>query len=252
MLSSVSVDVPAGMVIGVLGANGVGKSTLLSVMAGEMGANPALHVHCPVQVNGCDIVDLSVAQLARHRAVLPQNPGLAFDLAVEEVICMGRYPFPELSDAALQGVLEAAIVTAGVAPLQGRRYLELSGGEQQRVQFARVLVQVLAAAHLGSHACYLLLDEPTSNLDPAHQHGLLRAAREVARDAHAGVLVVLHDVNLAAQYCDRLALLADGGVLECGEPSAVLRPELLQRVYGVHAHVQPHPVLPHLPLVVFL
>jgi len=252
VLHNVSIDLQPGEMLGVLGANGAGKSTLLSTLAGELAIDPALHLRCPVTVNGRDIVQLPVAELARLRAVLPQKPGLSFDLGVDEVISMGLYPFPDLSPLRCRELLDTAIAQADIEPLWNRRYPELSGGEQQRVQFARVLVQVLAARRDGGHGCYLLLDEPSSSLDPAHQHGLLRAARAVAGDAAAGVLIVLHDANLAALYCDRLALLADGGVLACGRPCEVLRPDLLQQVYGARAHVQAHPVHADVPLVVFL
>lgn len=252
VLDAVSLELRPGEVLGVLGANGAGKSTLLSTLAGELAIDPALHVRCPVTLNGSELPRMSVAELARIRAVLPQKPGLGFDLGVEEVVSMGLYPFAELSREQGEDLLEYAISQADIGPLWGRRYLELSGGEQQRVQFARVLVQLLAASTIEGGDCYLLLDEPSSSLDPAHQHGLLRAARNTAGAIRAGVLIVLHDVNLAALYCDRLVLLADGAVLACGRPSDVLLPPLLQRVYGAPVHVQAHPVHANIPLVVFM
>jgi len=252
VLDKVSIDLHPGEMLGILGANGAGKSTLLSTLAGELSIDPALHTRCPVMVNGQDLVKMRVAELARVRAVLPQKPGLAFDLGVDEVVSMGLYPFPELSRQQCSTLLDKAIAQADIALLWGRRYPELSGGEQQRVQFARTLAQLLAAVQVNGQACYLLLDEPSSSLDPAHQHGLLRAARQAADKAGAGVLIVLHDVNLAALYCDRLALMAGGGILECDKPSAALRPELLLQVYGAPAHVQAHPVHAGVPLVVFL
>ncbi|NYT23178.1 heme ABC transporter ATP-binding protein [Alcaligenaceae bacterium] len=252
VLDNVSIDLHPGEMLGILGANGAGKSTLLSTLAGELRIDPALHRRCPVTVNGRDLVSLPVAELARMRAVLPQKPGLAFDLGVDEVVSMGLYPFPELSREQCRLLLDDAVAQADIATLWARRYPELSGGEQQRVQFARTLAQLLAAGRAGGRGCYLLLDEPSSSLDPAHQHGLLRAARQAADGVGAGVLIVLHDVNLAALYCDRLALMADGGILECDRPSAALRPELLQRVYGAPAHVQAHPVHAGVPLVIFL
>ncbi len=252
VLNKVSVDLRPGEVLGILGANGAGKSTLLSTLAGDMGIDPALHLRCPVTLNGRDITGLTAAELARSRAVLPQKPGLSFDLGVDEVVSMGLYPFPELTGEQCQEVLEAAVSRTEISSLESRRYPELSGGEQQRVQFARVLTQLLAARLCNAAAAYLLLDEPSSSLDPAHQHALLRITRRVASEDGAGVLVVLHDVNLAAQYCDRIALIAEGGVLSSGRPPDVLRPELLQRVYGAPVHVQAHPVHAEVPLIVFL
>jgi len=252
VLNTVSINLHPGEILGVLGANGAGKSTLLSALAGELVIDPTLHMRCPVNLNGLPLVHMTHAELARARAVLPQQPGLRFDLGVDDVVSMGLYPFPEISRKEGEALCDEAIALADIGPLWRRRYLELSGGEQQRVQFARVLLQLTAAGHAEGGARYLFLDEPSSSLDPAHQHGLLRVVREMAHGEGVGVMVVLHDVNLAAQYCDRLALMAHGGILECGPPAKVLQPQALKRVYGAEAHVQAHPVHAGVPLVVFL
>lgn len=252
VLNNVSINLHPGEILGVLGANGAGKSTLLSALAGELAIDPTLHMRCPVSLNGLPLVHMTHAELARARAVLPQQPALGFDLGVDDVVSMGLYPFPEISRKEGEVLCDGAIVLADIGPLWRRRYLELSGGEQQRVQFARVLLQLTAAGRAEGGARYLFLDEPSSSLDPAHQHGLLRAVREMAHGEGAGVMVVLHDVNLAAQYCDRLALMAHGGILQCGPPAKVLQPQALKQVYGAEAHVQAHPVHAGVPLVVFL
>ncbi|OZI33267.1 heme ABC transporter ATP-binding protein [Bordetella genomosp. 1] len=240
VLDDVSLDVPPGRLVGLLGANGAGKSTLLAALAGEV-APRAGAVRC----NGDALAGLTPAAQARRRAVLPQHPGLGFDLGVDEVVGMGAYPFPALSPAAVARACAEALSQAGVAHLAGRRYLSLSGGEQQRVQFARVLVQCQAAA--GPR--YLLLDEPTASLDPRHQLDLLAVARELAHRGDTGVLVILHDLNLAARWCDTLVLLADGRVAAAGTPAQVLTPPRLRQVYGVHADIVPHPHAPGRPLV---
>lgn len=252
VLKGVTMDVRPGEVLGLLGANGAGKSTLLASLAGELPIDPLMHRQCPVLINGKELVHLRPAALARVRAVLPQKPGLIFDLSVEEVIGMGLYPFPELEQLACEEILRSAIEQADAEPLWHRRYPELSGGEQQRVQFARTLVQLLAGARLGKEPVYLLLDEPSSSLDPAHQHGLLRAARRAATEIGAGVLVVLHDVNVAALYCDHLAMMAEGVIVACDTPPKVLQTALLKQVYGTETVVQAHPVHANVPLVVFL
>ena len=160
---------------------------------------------------------------ARWRArVLPQKPGLGFDLGVAEVVAMGAYPFPELPPAAVEALVDRTLALADATHLRARRYPELSGGEQQRVQFARVLTQCLAARAEGE-ARYLLLDEPTASLDPRHQGELLRVAVDLARDERVGVLVILHDMNLAARWCDRLLLLGGGRAIASGPPSQVRR-----------------------------
>src|SRR5699024_5833518 len=130
------------------------------------------------------------------------------------------------------------------------RYLALSGGEQQRVHYARAILQLLSGFHTKQQPRYLLLDEPTASLDPLHQHTLLNSVRGLAQTHELGVLVVLHDVNLAALYSDRIALLSQGQILDCNTPCQVLTPKNLYQVYGIKAHVMSHPEH-NKPLVIF-
>ena len=139
VLQDVSISILPGEVLGLLGANGAGKSTLLAALAGELSPTTGA-----VFLDGDDLHDLRPAVQARRRAVLPQNPSLSFDLSVSEVVAMGAYPFPEHSPEHVADLATRALATADVSDLATRRYVELSGGEQQRVQFARVLVQCTA------------------------------------------------------------------------------------------------------------
>ncbi|CAM5221034.1 Iron complex transport system ATP-binding protein OS=Castellaniella defragrans OX=75697 GN=HNR28_001983 PE=4 SV=1 [Castellaniella defragrans] len=241
-----------GRVCSLLGANGAGKSTLLSVLAAELKPDRT-ETEAPGQVtlNGRPLASFSAASLARARMVLPQKPGLAFDLSVAEVVAMGAYPFPELRDAQVAALTGRALGMADIPDLAGRRYLELSGGEQQRAQFARVVLQALAARDADPEARYLLLDEPTASLDPLHQQTMLKTLARLAREERMGVLVILHDVNLAARWSDAIALLSDAEIVACGSPSEVLTVENIRRVYGVDSRVMPHPDDPDRPLVVF-
>lgn len=251
VLNGVSFQLAPGEVTSLLGANGAGKSTLLSVLAGEVKLDAAAHPGAEVSLNGVSISAMSLARQARSRSVLPQTPGLGFDLDVEEVVAMGAYPFRDLSTQAVQGLSRQALEKADATHLASRRYLELSGGEQQRVQFARVLVQILSARHDDPQGRYMLLDEPTASLDPLHQQTLLQTVQELARAERIGILLVLHDVNLASLWSDRIALLSDGTIFVCDEPAKALTPENLRKVYGVHVHVMEHPRVPGKPLVVF-
>jgi iron complex transport system ATP-binding protein len=229
----------------VLGANGAGKSTLLSVLAGELPAASGR-----IEIDGVSLHEMTPPILARLRTVLPQSSTLSFDLAVTDVVAMGAYPFPEAKPAAVAATVDRALVLADAAHLRGRRYLHLSGGEQQRVQFARAVVQCLVMHRPGA-IHFLLLDEPTASLDPRHQQGLMSAAARLAVEEGMGVLAVLHDVNLAARWCHRLLLLGDGRAVACGTPGEVLQPAILRDVYQTAATVLPHPRAAGRPLVIF-
>ena len=244
ILDKVSLAVRPGEVVGLLGANGAGKSTLLGAMSAELAPDSGT-----VRLGDANVQGLAHRQQARLRAVLPQKPGLSFDLDVRDVVAMGAYPFPELSPGQVDALVDQALGWADVTHLNARRYPELSGGEQQRVQFARVLVQCKAARAQGE-ARYLLLDEPTASLDPKHQGDLLRVAAGLAHDGDTGVLVILHDMNLAARWCDRLLLLCGGRGVAAGTPAEVLTPKNLFLAYGIDAHVMPHPLQPERLLVV--
>jgi iron complex transport system ATP-binding protein len=251
VLRQASLVLEPGQVLCLLGANGAGKSTLLSVLAGELRLGGSRSGEGAVTLNGRLLASFSAGALARSRMVLPQKPGLAFDLDVRDVVGMGAYPFPELAPRDVDMLADHALDVADISHLAARRYLELSGGEQQRVQFARVVLQALARREADPQARFLLLDEPTASLDPRHQQALLSALVGLARGERMGVLVILHDVNLAASWGDRIALLCDSDIVACGDPAQVLTEENLRRVYGVDVHVMPHPRRPGRPLVVF-
>ncbi len=262
ILSDIDLSLPAGQVIGVLGANGAGKSTLLAALAGELSPSTGR-----ITLNGRPLSAWPAAELASCRAVLPQSPSLQFDLPVATVIGMGAYPHArhsrtgahptnrhDTAQAAMaedQRILQRVLVLADVQDLYERRYRRLSGGEQQRVHLARVLYQLLLARHGNDEYRVLMLDEPTASLDPRHQLQLLSAVYTLAHEENVAALVIVHDLNLAAGCCDRLLLLGQGRVAACGTPAQVLTPDTLRQVYGVEATVLPHPNQPGRPLVVF-
>ncbi|MCB5363328.1 heme ABC transporter ATP-binding protein [Pusillimonas sp. CC-YST705] len=245
ILCGVSCRVQPGRVTAVLGANGAGKSTLLAAMSGELSCQKGV-----IHLDGLSLEARGVAEQARRRAVLPQQVAMGFPLAVSKVVEMGLYPFPELTPEEVARDVGEALGIVGLRNAAQRPYDTLSGGEQQRVQFARVWAQVAAAVRCQGQA-YLLMDEPVSNLDPRHQLALLHSARRAADTSQVGVLVVLHDLNLAAQWCDELLLLAAGQVLVDGTPEQVLTPEALEQAYGLRPSVVPHPVKENAVLVLF-
>ena len=238
VLSDVTLEVRPGEVLGVLGPNGAGKSTLLAALCGELAPTQG-----QVWLDHQALNQWKGPQRAQRLAVLPQTSTLDFAFRVEEVVGMGRLPHQtgHVRDAE---IVHEALKAADVEHLAGRSYLALSGGERQRVHLARVLAQLWP----GQGGQTLLLDEPTSMLDPLHQHTTLKAIRAFA-DRGAAVLIILHDLNLAARYCDRLLLLEDGQPRALGRPRGVLQPELLKAVFGLDVLVQPHPELGH-PLII--
>ncbi len=218
ILDRVSITVNAGEFVVVVGPNGAGKSTLLRVLAGE--AKPTRGA---VQLDGRAIADIPTRELGRIRAVLPQQSRIEFAFSVRDVVAMGRAPWrgrPEQDND--MASIEAALAAADITQLADRDVTTLSGGEAGRVTLARVLAQ---------DTPLIMLDEPTAALDIAHQETVLRHARSLA-DRGVGVLAILHDLNAAARFADRVMVLHDGIVSADGPPGDVLTPALLSKVYG--------------------
>ncbi|MEE4361738.1 MAG: heme ABC transporter ATP-binding protein [Pseudomonadales bacterium] len=235
VLRDVSLSLGAGEVVAVIGPNGAGKSTLLQAMAGTLAPSSG-----SVCLDGVPLGSMDRRILAQRRAVLPQTAELAFGFSVLDVVLLGRAPHGEgaVGSRDLQHV-EAALAQTGVAHLAARSYLALSGGERQRVQLARVLAQIWPDQE-DDPPRYLLLDEPTNNLDLAHQHALMRTARDFAARG-VGVLAILHDPNLAARYADRVAVLKEGALCCDGPPDAVLTEHLMGETFGVESLILRHP-----------
>lgn len=212
------------------GPNGCGKSTLLRVLCG---LQPL--VAGEVQLNGTALSGLERRAVARQVAFLPQQPVVPEGLTVREVVNLGRFPHrsrlgglgPEDRRA-----VDQALAHAQVLPFAGRRIEDLSGGERQRVWLALTLAQ-------GAHI--LLLDEPTTFLDPQHQIGMLGRIRALAEELGLTVVWVLHDLNQAAAYSDQLVLMRDGSLIAQGPPEQVLTEALIRRVFELDALILSHP-----------
>jgi iron complex transport system ATP-binding protein len=228
ILDGVNLAVAPGKIVVVIGPNGAGKSTLLKAMAGER--RPASG---RVELHRRDVYQLAPPILAAGRAVLAQSLGLSAPFSVDEVVRLGIPSSVRVKDAdALVARALAAVELPDTGP---RRITHLSGGEQQRVHAARVLIQLWAQGDGGAPR-YLLLDEPTTHLDPAHQLLLLRLARDHAR-AGGGVLAILHDLNLAASVADEIAVLHRGTIVATGAPEKVITAEMLAEIYNVRLAV---------------
>ncbi|MET9464547.1 ABC transporter ATP-binding protein [Streptomyces sp. NPDC006544] len=226
LLRGIDLTARPGETIGVVGPNGSGKTTLLRCVYGALRPSGGR-----VVLDGADAASLSVKDRARRVAVVPQDAAGTFGLTVREVVAMGRSPHKRFweQDGPEDGRRVAeALDTLGAGALAGRRFDELSGGERQRALVARALVQ---------DPVLLALDEPTNHLDIRYQLEILG----LVRDLPATALLVLHDLNLAALYCDRVYVLAGGRVAASGTPAEVLTEPLLTEVYGVRTRIGPHP-----------
>ncbi|MEF8853391.1 MAG: ATP-binding cassette domain-containing protein [Haloarculaceae archaeon] len=229
VLTDVSLSVERGEFVGLVGPNGAGKTTLVKAINGVLAPREGR-----VLVDGADVNELSSRAASRRVATVPQDTTVAFDFAVADVVEMGRTPYTGRfgRDAGATEAVERALERTATARFRDRSVRSLSGGERQRVVLARALAQETPA---------LVLDEPTASLDINHQARTLALVRELAREGK-GALAAIHDLDLAARFCDRLVVLADGGVQAVGPPREVLTGERVRAVFDTAAAVVPSPV----------
>ncbi|CAH1197710.1 Ferric enterobactin transport ATP-binding protein FepC [Paenibacillus plantiphilus] len=230
ILKEISFSMEEGRMYGIIGPNGVGKSTLIRLLSGVDSPTSG-----EVTLEGKSAGAYGRKELAKWLAVLQQGGLGATGFTVREVIMMGRFPFQNWLGEEKRNVdalIDDALAAMGLSELQDRRIDELSGGERQRVALAKVMVQ---------EPKLLLLDEPTTYLDIGYQVQLLDTVKSWQREKSMTVVAVLHDLNLAAHYCDELLVLHEGRVDAFGPPAKVVVPELIQRVFGARAVVLPHP-----------
>ena len=243
IVKNISVDFLPGEFTMILGPNGSGKSTFLNLFSGEIKAKEGTIFYLDTKIS-----ELKKEALAKVRAVMSQQPELGFPLTVDEVVMMGRYPHftfnPGKKDEA---ICNEVIEQMNIVELKYRNYLTLSGGEKQRVQFARVLAQIWEMPSHGHR--YLFLDEPLTNLDINYQQEFLTIARSLTK-TDTVLVAVMHDVNLAVQYADKLIFLKDGEMVSYGNPLDILSEELIKNVFDVDTKIITNPVS-GLPLMVY-
>lgn len=231
VLHGVDLAVRPGEVLGLIGANGTGKSTLLRVLAGVRPAAAG-----EVRLGGVPLDRVSSRERARRIAFVAQEEAAPSDLLVSELVALGRVPHARAWGGVDQASRQAVVEALRLVDLEyaARQPLDrLSGGERRRALLARGLAQ---------EAPVLLLDEPTNHLDIAHQLALMRLTRRLCADLDRTVVVALHDLDLAATFCDRIAVLHDGGLFALGTPDEVLTPAVLHDAFGVLATRVTHPL----------
>lgn len=232
-VADVSLTLRAGEVTAIIGPNGAGKSTLLRALNGQV-----RHSAGVVLLDGEPIEKFSRRSIGRRIAVVAQEAELRFPVTVLEFVLGGRFAWASNAGWGWETerdlrIAEDVLRETELVELSGRLMNELSGGERQRAVLARALA---------TEAAFLLLDEPTANLDLSHQATLLTLVRNRCDQHEASALVITHDINLAAQFADHMLLMKRGKVLDAGAPHAVLTPELLREVFGVTVLVDAHPV----------
>tara|TARA_R110000823_G_scaffold28045_17_gene81465 strand:+ start:499 stop:1269 length:771 start_codon:yes stop_codon:yes gene_type:complete len=240
LLRDIDLRVEPGKVTAIIGPNGAGKTSLLRLLTGEQRPTAG-----NIALSGRPLGDWSPTQLASVMAVLPQSSRLDFPFTAREVVMMGRIPH------ATGLVRDTAIVDAALAAVDGsyldkRFYTHMSGGEKQRVQLARVLAQIWEP--VTDHARVLILDEPTSSFDLAHQQLTITNMRSFAAQG-VGVLVVIHDLNMAARCADQLLVLSCGRIAAFGSPQQVLTATTIKQVFNVDVSIGINP-LTGTPLVI--
>ncbi|MEH6491855.1 ATP-binding cassette domain-containing protein [Halopseudomonas sp.] len=230
LLQPLDLSLAAGQMIGLIGHNGSGKSTLIKLLARQQAATAGR-----ILLDDRPLEAWGEREFARQVAYLPQQLPAAESLTVRELVGFGRYPWHGLLGRFSvddRQEVERAMELADVSRFAGSLVDTLSGGERQRVWLAMLLAQ---------HTRYLLLDEPTSALDIAHQVDVLALVHRLSRELDLGVIVVLHDINMAARYCDHLVALHSGRLLMQGSPAELMNDQALEAIYGLPMTVIPHP-----------
>ena len=231
LLQPLDLQIPQGQVCGLIGHNGSGKSTLIKLLARQQPATGGR-----ILLDGQDLASYSSREFARRVAYLPQQPAATDQLTVRELVRFGRQPWHGLlgrfgpDD---QRAVARAMALTQIEPYADRLVESLSGGERQRVWLAALIAQ---------QTRYLLLDEPTSALDVAHQVEVLALIRQLSHELDLGVVLVLHDINMAARYCDRLVALREGALLRQGTPEELMTSATLADIYQLPMQVLAHPV----------
>jgi len=227
IIDNISIHVAAGEFVGIVGPNGSGKSTLLKNLYRALKPDKGT-----ILLDGDDFKMLNTKKIAKKIGVVGQEHTIPFDFNVDEIVAMGRSPYKKLFDTDTkedQEIVEQALHNVGLSHHAKTNYLNLSGGEKQRVIIARVLAQ---------QTNFLMLDEPTNHLDIQYQLQMF----DLIKGLKLTVVSAIHDLNLAALYCDRIYVMKEGKIFTSGTPEEVLTTDLLGQVFGIRTHIIVHPL----------
>ncbi len=241
LVDDFSISIKPNQLTAIIGKNGAGKSTALKAICGDIDLNTG-----SVSIAGKS--SSQIQELAKQRAVVRQKSDLEFEFSVREIVALGRSPYSGFFTSAKdQVIIKKCLEKVDAFHLVDRIYTTLSGGEQQRVQFARALSQIWDLINQKKPS-YLLLDEPLASLDVAHQHEMMHVLKQLCEN-NVGVLIILHDLNLAAQYADVVHILKDGKTVAEGTPFDVFTEEIIFDAFDHPVSVVPHPKI-HCPLII--
>jgi len=230
LFEDISFEIQTAENVAIIGPNGSGKSTLIKLIAGILKLQSG-----EIKIDQKPLEEYKRINLAKSMAYVPQNVDITFNFSVYDVVKMGRYPYSEnllVHDPDGDKIVEEAIQKMGIEDLRDRKFSEISGGEKQRAVIASALTQ---------KADLLLLDEPTSALDFKHQQEIYTLLKHLCKQEGKTVLVVTHDINLAAQFCDRIILINKGKIVRIGSPEEVLQFPIIEEIYGVKVFIDINP-----------
>ena len=231
ILEDINIEIKKGMILSILGPNGAGKSSLLNILSGDIESNIG-----NVFYDSRDIKNISIQERAFIRSVMSQNQPIVFDFSVRDIVEMGwldkgNIKYSNNINNAIIGVLN----DCEIAHLEKRKFNTLSGGEQRRVHFARSLIQLWRESG-NKDSRYLMLDEPTSNLDLSHQIKLMNMLKKLANDG-VGILLILHDLNLAFNFSDYIAIIKNGKLFAYDKPLNIFNKNILEDVFELTFNV---------------
>ncbi|MEM8886427.1 MAG: heme ABC transporter ATP-binding protein [Bacteroidota bacterium] len=243
ILNKASFTLKAGEVVIVLGKNGAGKSTLLKALTGILATDEG-----SILWNSKNLTEFSFKELAKMRAVLSQSISLNFPMQVRDLVEMGSYALDRAPEKQLlEKLLQDALSEVDMKAFADREFNTLSGGEQKRVLLAKCILQLSCTQKQGQDQ-FLFLDEPTASLDIQQQYKLAHFVKKLAKEKGLGIFAVVHDVNLASQFADRIILMRDGKIMKIGSPEEILTVKTLKEALDIDSIVQKHPVYgcPHI------